>query len=217
MRAARARGRRQKLRPGDSERGRIHLLVTMRAALPPGDGGAGRAVSIAVADTHDATDPLMSAGPARTKIARNATCPPRSAERPAAKTFRIRVSVLPHPGRPRSTANLIPMKKYSILMVLCLAGVSLASWGADAAANWKEHCTKCHGDTGKGDTKMGRKLDIRDISKADVQAKFTDEEALKSMKDGLKDKDGKVLMKPAEGLSEADMKALVAYVRGLKK
>lgn len=101
--------------------------------------------------------------------------------------------------------------------MLGFAGASLAAWGADAAANWKEHCAKCHGDTGKGDTKMGRKLDIRDISKADVQAKFTDEDAMKAMKEGLKDKDGKVSMKPAEGLSEADMKALVAYVRGLKK
>lgn len=101
--------------------------------------------------------------------------------------------------------------------MLGLAGVSLAAWGADAAANWKEHCTKCHGDDGKGNTKMGRKLDIRDLSKADVQAKFTDADAMKAMKEGIKDKDGKVAMKPAEGLSDDDMKALVGYVRGLKK
>lgn len=101
--------------------------------------------------------------------------------------------------------------------MLGLAGVSLAAWGADAAANWKEHCTKCHGDDGKGNTKMGRKLEIRDLSKADVQAKFTDADAMKAMKEGLKDKDGKVAMKPTEGLSEDDMKALVSYVRGLKK
>lgn len=111
----------------------------------------------------------------------------------------------------------IPMKTHTVLIMLGLAGVSLAAWGADAAANWKEHCTKCHGDDGKGNTKMGRKLDIRDLSKADVQAKFTDADALKAMKEGLKDKDGKVSMKPAEGLSEDDMKALVGYVRGLKK
>jgi len=109
------------------------------------------------------------------------------------------------------------MKTPTLLVMIGFAGASLAAWGADAAANWKEHCTKCHGDTGKGDTKMGRKLDIRDISKADVQAKFTDADALKAMKEGLKDKDGKVSMKPVEGLSEADMKALVGYVRGLKK
>lgn len=109
------------------------------------------------------------------------------------------------------------MKTHTILVVLGLAGVSFAAWGADAAANWKEHCTKCHGDDGKGNTKMGRKLDIRDLSKADVQEKFTDADAVKAMKEGLKDKDGKVSMKPVEGLSEDDMKALVGYVRGLKK
>jgi cytochrome c553 len=122
-----------------------------------------------------------------------------------------------HLAPPAYPSTPIPMKTHTILVVLGLAGVSLAAWGADAAANWKEHCAKCHGDDGKGNTKMGRKLDIRDISKADVQAKFTDAEAMKAMKEGLKDKDGKVSMKPAEGLSEDDMKALVGYVRGLKK
>jgi len=33
----------------------------------------------------------------------------------------------------------------------------------------------------------------------------------------LKDKDGKTLMKPVEGLSDDDVKALVAYMRTFKK
>ena len=33
----------------------------------------------------------------------------------------------------------------------------------------------------------------------------------------LKDKDGKQLMKPTEGVSDADAKALVAYMRKFKK
>jgi hypothetical protein len=33
----------------------------------------------------------------------------------------------------------------------------------------------------------------------------------------LKDKEGKVLMKPAENLSDSDIKGLVAYFRGFKK
>lgn len=97
---------------------------------------------------------------------------------------------------------------------LCAA---LAAFGADAAANWKEHCSKCHGDTGKGDTKMGKKLSIADLTDPAVQAKFTDEAAMKAMKEGIKDKSDKVAMKPIENVSEADMKALVAYVRTLKK
>lgn len=95
--------------------------------------------------------------------------------------------------------------------------VLVTAFAADVGTNWKEHCAKCHGDTGKGDTKMGRKLSISDLTDPKVQAKFTDEESLKAMKEGVKDKDGKVAMKPIEGVSEAEMKDLVAYVRGLKK
>jgi cytochrome c553 len=108
------------------------------------------------------------------------------------------------------------MKKTSCLLALAFAGLALTAFGADAAANWSEHCAKCHGDDGKGQTKMGKKLSIADISDAKVQAKFTDEEAVKAMKDGV-NKDGKQAMKPIEGLNDADMKALVGYVRGLKK
>lgn len=109
------------------------------------------------------------------------------------------------------------MKSYRWIFFVAPFAFALAAYAADAAANWKEHCAKCHGDDGKGDTKMGRKLSIADLSDAAKQAKFTDADAMKAMKDGIKDKDGKVAMKPAEGLTEDDMKALVAYVRTLKK
>jgi cytochrome c1 len=39
----------------------------------------------------------------------------------------------------------------------------------------------------------------------------------KATKDGFKDKDGKVLMKPSEGLTDAEIKDLVAYMRKFKK
>ena len=101
--------------------------------------------------------------------------------------------------------------------VITLAGAALAAYAADASANWTEHCAKCHGADGKGQTKMGKKLGLRDLTDAAVQAKFTDADALKAMKEGVKDKDGKVTMKPIEGLGEAEMKALVTHVRALKK
>jgi cytochrome c551/c552 len=50
-----------------------------------------------------------------------------------------------------------------------------------------------------------------------VQAQFTDADAFKAVKEGLKDKDGKMRMKAIEGLSDDDITALVQYVRGLKK
>ncbi len=109
------------------------------------------------------------------------------------------------------------MRTSHILLTLAAAGAALTTLGADPTESWKDHCAKCHGDTGKGDTKMGRKLSIADLTDPAVQAKFTDEDALKAMKEGVTDKSGKVTMKPTENVTEADQKALVAFVRTLKK
>ena len=89
--------------------------------------------------------------------------------------------------------------------------------GANAAALWKKDCATCHGADGRGDTKEGRKLYISDLTDAAFQAKFTDEEAATSIKSGLKDAKGRVIMKAISGVSDADVKSLVAYVRALKK
>ncbi len=93
---------------------------------------------------------------------------------------------------------------------------ALAVFAADAKTNWADNCTMCHGEGGKGDTHMGAKLHVRDFTDAAVQARFTDDEAFKALKEGLKDGTGKVRMKPLEGLSDDEIKALVQYVRGLK-
>lgn len=92
-----------------------------------------------------------------------------------------------------------------------------ASFAADAASTWTDNCAKCHGADGKGNTKMGKKLSIADLTDAKVQAGFTDAYATKAIKEGLKDKSGKVTMKAIEGLSDDDIKALIPYVRSLKK
>ena len=108
------------------------------------------------------------------------------------------------------------MKRHPLLTVLLFLGAALAAYAATAQTKWEEQCAKCHGTDGKGQTKMGKKLSIRDFTDAKVQADFTDEQGLKAIKEGLTDKNGKTSMKAIEGLSEEDMKALVARVRGLK-
>jgi cytochrome c553 len=109
------------------------------------------------------------------------------------------------------------MKKLLTLSITFIVGATLSAAAADAKALYDKGCAKCHGPEGKGDTKMGKKLGCKDYSDAKVQAEMKDEEATKAIKEGLKDKDGKTLMKAAEGLSDTDIKDLVAYFRQFKK
>ena len=109
------------------------------------------------------------------------------------------------------------MKKLLTLTVAIIAASALSAAAGDAKENYEKDCAKCHGTDGKGDTKMGKKLGAKDYTDAKVQAELKDEAATKAIKEGLKDKDGKQLMKPAEGLSDDDIKALVKHVRTFKK
>jgi len=91
-------------------------------------------------------------------------------------------------------------------IIIASAGISLA---ADAAANWTQLCVSCHGKDGRGNTAMGKKLGVKDYSK---DQGFSDAEATNVIKNGK----GKMKGYKAK-LSDADVKALVAYVRSLKK
>ena len=88
---------------------------------------------------------------------------------------------------------------------------------ADPKENFTKTCAKCHGEDGKGQTPMGKKLGCRDYTDAKVQDSLKDDAAFKALKEGLTDADGKTQMKPVADLSDDDIKALVAYVRTLKK
>ena len=94
-------------------------------------------------------------------------------------------------------------------VVIASTGVSIA---ADAGLMWAQNCASCHGKDGSGNTKMGKKLGVKDYHDAKLQAAFSDAEAAGAIKDGK----GKMKGSGSK-LSDADVKALVAYVRGLKK
>ena len=99
-------------------------------------------------------------------------------------------------------------------MIIASAGIASAG---DASALWNQHCASCHGKDGSGSTMMGKKLSVKDYRDAKVQAAFSDGEAERAIKEGVKT-NGKQTMKPfGEKLSDADVKALVAYIRSLKK
>jgi len=102
-----------------------------------------------------------------------------------------------------------------IISLFVASGVSLRA--ADAKANWDSNCAQCHGKSGNADTKMGKQLNAKDLTDPKVQAAFTDAKATESIKNGVKE-NGKTTMKAFAGkLTDDEIKALVAYVRTLKK
>jgi cytochrome c553 len=109
------------------------------------------------------------------------------------------------------------MKKILTLSIAIMAVSALSASAADAKETYEKDCAKCHGKDGKGKTKMGEKYNAKDYTDAKVQEELKDEAAIKAIKEGYKDKEGKQVMKPSEGLSDDDIKALVAYMRKFKK
>jgi mono/diheme cytochrome c family protein len=99
-------------------------------------------------------------------------------------------------------------------IVIASAAVGVA---AGASATWAQHCASCHGKDGSGNTMMGKKLGVKDYHDAKVQAAFSDAEAERAIKEGVKT-NAKETMKPfGSKLSDADIKALVAYIRSFKR
>lgn len=113
------------------------------------------------------------------------------------------------------TTAMKTLTKKALILTATLLVAALANAG-DAKETYDKACAKCHGADGKGKTKMGEKLGIKDLTEAKVQEELKDDAAFKAIKEGIK-KDDKVLMKPAEGLSDDDIKGLVKLVRGFKK
>ncbi len=99
---------------------------------------------------------------------------------------------------------------------MAVAATTLALTAGDVTQTWEKTCIKCHGPDGAGKTKMGEKVGVKDFTDAKYQASFTDDQAIKAVKEGVKDGD-KVKMKPLEGATDEDAKALAAKVRSFKK
>jgi mono/diheme cytochrome c family protein len=100
---------------------------------------------------------------------------------------------------------------------LVLLGGPKAALAADAPTIWAKDCASCHGRDGAGKTKAGHLSGAKDLTDAQYQKTFTDDVAFNDTKGGLV-KDGKTKMKPFQDkLSDDEITALVAYVRGFVK
>jgi cbb3-type cytochrome c oxidase subunit III len=97
-------------------------------------------------------------------------------------------------------------------LVLAAPGLALADDVGQDLFNKK--CATCHGKDGNADTKMGHELNVAKLTDAALQAKITDDDIVKQITNGNKEK-----KMPAfkEKFSEDEIKAVAAYVRTFKK
>jgi len=108
------------------------------------------------------------------------------------------------------------MKTKWVLLAAVLTAASSAVYAADAKANWDEHCAKCHGATGKGDTKVGQRLKVKDYTDPKVQADLKDDAMVEATLKGVT-VNGKERMKAfSDKLTADEAKELVALIRSFK-
>lgn len=100
------------------------------------------------------------------------------------------------------------MKKTLALSLLIALALPIAAL-AGGAAVYKTRCAACHGADGSGQTPVGKSLKIPDLRSPEVQ-KMSDAEMSKVLEEGK----GKM---PKSNLSEDDRKAVIAFIRSLKK
>ena len=106
------------------------------------------------------------------------------------------------------------MTRLLLIGMVLLAGPAFAASGPEL---WTQHCASCHGKDGSGSTAMGKKIGVKDYRDPKVQTAFSDGEMERAIKEGVKE-NGKEKMKAfGSRLSDDDVKALVAYIRTLKK
>jgi mono/diheme cytochrome c family protein len=109
-----------------------------------------------------------------------------------------------------------PLLKTAALTFLLGGAMGWSAAAGDVTGTWNMNCAACHGKDGKGQTMMGRKLAIKDLTDAKVQAALTDDQATKDIKEGITD-NGQTKMKAfGDKLSDDDSTALLAHVRTFK-
>ncbi|HJT69746.1 MAG TPA: cytochrome c [Terriglobales bacterium] len=101
---------------------------------------------------------------------------------------------------------------FPVLIFSVVSFLAIASSAQDSgAATFKSKCVLCHGADGTGNTPLGKQLQAANLRSKDVQKK-TNAELHQIVHDG------KTNMPPfADQLSEAQINAVVKYVRTLAK
>ncbi len=104
--------------------------------------------------------------------------------------------------------RLVQARSFGWVLALLLASaVTAFAAGEDV---YKAKCASCHGPDGKGQTAIGKKMDLRDLASDDVQKQHDSELKLIIEK-------GKGKMPGYKGkLTDKQIDDLIVYIRSLK-
>jgi mono/diheme cytochrome c family protein len=108
--------------------------------------------------------------------------------------------------------KLAPIKA-TVAAALFAGAFCWSAAAGDATQTWSMNCAACHGQDGKGETMMGRRLQMKDLTDPTVQASFTDAEATKNIKEGVTDNGTEKMKAFGDKLTDDQIKDLVAQVR----
>ena len=103
---------------------------------------------------------------------------------------------------------MIPLNtRTGALLALLTLGVSAAA--ADGPALYREHCAKCHGDTGQADNWRGYLYFARNFNSPDWQQKMSDDDILTEIDDGPR-----IMPAYRDKLNREQKTALLKVIRG---
>lgn len=109
------------------------------------------------------------------------------------------------------------MRTFVSLVGAALGSAALSAAAPDGPRLWLTNCSDCHGRDGRGRTEEGRRLGITDLTNPQVQDSFTDPQAFRVIKKGLKDDHGTVMHATYYRLTDDEIAALVSHVRSLRR
>jgi mono/diheme cytochrome c family protein len=113
------------------------------------------------------------------------------------------------------TNNLLNSKKLRLVALMnVLLGAIASIHAAEPNPLFIRSCAGCHGADGRADTKMGKFLQVKDLT----QSKLSEAEIEQAIRNGISSPDGRRRMPAfAESLSAEEVKALVAEVKVLQR
>lgn len=104
---------------------------------------------------------------------------------------------------------MVKTNRYSALIGLCALLTCVPAIAQSGDATYKSKCQSCHGANGVPNPSLAKMLGIKPVSDPYIQ-KLTPEQMFSAVKNG------KGKMKPVSGLTDVQIKDVVAYYHGLK-